>query len=162
MVMKHPGRSVTQAIGRFERAGAVDSSYGALTQYCLGGILARVEVIYTDEFGEWFAALSKPEQDEVIVVVGLLEGLGVALGFPASSALRGSRVALRELRPKRGRSPIRVIYAFDPDRDAVLLIGGDKSGGARFYERLIPVAEKIWAEYLAEHSAGKHRKKEQP
>ncbi len=64
--------------------------------------------------------------------------------------MEGTREPIRELRPKRGASPLRVFYAFDPDRDAVLLLGGDKAGDARFYERMVPKVERIWTEYLAE------------
>jgi hypothetical protein len=49
----------------------------------------------------------------------------------------------------RGR-PLRTFFAFDPARRAVLLIGGDKTGDERFYERLIPLAERIWDDYLEE------------
>ncbi len=48
----------------------------------------------------------------------------------------------------QGRSPLRIIYAFDPERQAVLLIGGDKAGDPRFYRRIIATAERIWREYL--------------
>jgi hypothetical protein len=41
-----------------------------------------------------------------------------------------------------------VFYKFDPKRRAVLLIAGDKTGDMRFYERMIPLAERLWAEYL--------------
>ncbi len=70
-------------------------------QYCFGGITPAVEIIYTDEFGTWFDSLTEREQDEVGIVIGLLENLGVALGTPASSALRGSRFAFRELKSCR-------------------------------------------------------------
>ena len=115
----------------------------------------RLEVIYTDEFGEWFDALEESEQDAGIVVARMRGQMGVTLGFPASSALRGSRYALRELRPKQGRSPLRVIYAFDPRRDAVLIIGGDKGSSAKFYDRIIRTAEAIWEAYLAAMTAQK-------
>jgi hypothetical protein len=49
-----------------------------------------------------------------------------------------------------------VVYAFDPHRDAVLLLGGDKGSDARFYERIIPRAERIWKEYLDEQAKGLH------
>lgn len=114
------------------------------------------EVVYTDEFEEWFVDLTEEEQEAVFSVVQKLETAGVALGFPHSSALRGAADALRELRPKQGRSPLRIVYAFDPKRDAVLIIGGDKSGDTKFYERILPVAERIWRDYLAELAAGKH------
>lgn len=66
------------------------------------------------------------------------------------SAIKGASFALRELR-HRGAEPLRVFYAFDPARDAVLIIGGTKKGDDRFYERMIREAEKIWTRYLAEH-----------
>lgn len=115
-----------------------------------------VEVIYTDEFGEWFEELGQGDREAVGVVVDLLAEHGVKLGFPYSSALKGATFALRELRPKRGNSPLRVFYAFDPRRDTVLLIGGDKGSDARFYVRLLPRAERLWTQYLAEQAAGKH------
>ena len=54
------------------------------------------------------------------------------------------------------RLPLRVFYAFEPRRAAVLLIGGDKTGDDRFYETMISVAEKIWEQYLAEQVRGEH------
>jgi hypothetical protein len=45
---------------------------------------------------------------------------------------------------------LRVFYAFDPRRSAILLIGGDKTGDARFYERMIPVADELYDVYLQE------------
>jgi hypothetical protein len=62
----------------------------------------------------------------------------VSLGFPYSSAIEGSRHALRELRIQHGGRPYRVLYAFDPERQAVLLLGGDKTGHDRFYEEHVP------------------------
>lgn len=115
-----------------------------------------LDVIYTDEFAEWFDDLTQAQKDTVAVVVDMLEEAGVRLGFPHSSAIKGSRYALRELRPQSGKSPLRPFYAFDPRRQAVLLIGGDKSGDKGFYDRMIPRAEAVWEEYLAEQEAGLH------
>jgi hypothetical protein len=78
------------------------------------------------------------------------EARGLALGFPRSSAIKGSSFALRELRIQSQGRPLRVFYAFDPARQAVVLIGGDKTGDGRFYERMVPVAERIWKECLDE------------
>jgi len=111
-----------------------------------------VEVVGTDEFDAWFQALSDAEGKEVMSVVDKLEIVGLALGHPHSSAIKNSKHALRELRPKQGRSPLRVFYVFDPRRQAVLLIGGDKSGDKKFYERMVPIAERILDEYLAEQT----------
>lgn len=118
-----------------------------------------VEVVHTDEFGEWWDLLSADEQEDVARVVELLRGAGVLLNFPHSSALEGTKHPLRELRLRQGASPLRVVYAFDPHRDAVLLLGGDKGSDARFYERIIPRAERIWKEYLAEQAKGLHEEK---
>jgi hypothetical protein len=109
-----------------------------------------VEVIGTDEFADWYSALDESDQDAVDRSVGLLEAHGVTLKFPHSSALKGSRYALRELRPQSRGKPLRVIYAFDPARQAVLLLGADKTGMSdeRFYSTHIPQAEKLWREYL--------------
>ena len=50
---------------------------------------------------------------------------------------------MRELRVQSGGNPLRIFYAFDPRRAAILLIGGDKTGDARFYERFIPLADRL-------------------
>ena len=110
-----------------------------------------VEVIVTNEFREWYEALSEDDFDAVNRVVGLLEVKGVRLPFPYSSVIKSSkRYALRELRAQSGGRPLRIFYAFDPARNAVLLIGGDKTGNDRFYEKYTPKAESIWEEYLRE------------
>jgi hypothetical protein len=108
------------------------------------------EVLFTDEFQTWWEALSEGQQDAVAVAVGVLADRGVGLGFPRSSAIRGSRIGLRELRVQSSGRPLRVFYAFDPRRKAVLLLGGDKTGRPRFYREMIPLAERIFEEYVAE------------
>ena len=71
--------------------------------------------------------------------------------YPAhTSAIRGASFPLRELRTQSEGEPLRTFYAFDPKRQAVLLIGGNKTGDDRFYERMIPTAEQIWNQYLEE------------
>ena len=57
---------------------------------------------------------------------------------------------MRELRVRSGGRPVRVFYAFDPRRAAILLIGGDKTGDDRFYERYVPPADKLYGEHLEE------------
>jgi hypothetical protein len=59
-------------------------------------------------------------------------------------------VALEQLRVQSAGHPIRVFYAFDPRRSAILLIGGDKTGDNRFYERMIPVADALYDDYINE------------
>ncbi len=109
-----------------------------------------VEVVATDEFAEWFEDLDEADTKAVVRVVDLLAARGVSLGFPYSSEIKGSRYALRELRVQSGGKPLRILYAFDPKRQAVLLLGADKTGtdDERFYEIRIPKAESLWQEYL--------------
>jgi hypothetical protein len=113
-----------------------------------------IEVVVTDEFKHWYEALSMDEQESVFRVVSLLESRGVSLGFPYSSAIESSRDGLRELRVQHQGRPYRVLYAFDPERKAVLLLGGDKGGNDRFYEQSVPKAEELWKRYLSERRPG--------
>jgi hypothetical protein len=108
------------------------------------------EVIVTDEFVAWYEGLTATDQDRLAMTIGLLEARGVTLAFPYSSAIKGAAFALRELRTQSEGDPLRTLYAFDPAPRAVLLIGGDKTGDARFYERMLPLAESIWRTYLDE------------
>lgn len=110
-----------------------------------------VEVIGTDEFEGWFLALEDGFAKCVVRAVTQLEAQGVSLPYPLSSQIVGSKIALRELRVQCQGHPLRVFYIFDPKRQAVLLIGGDKTGDKRFYERMIPLSEAIWAEYKSEN-----------
>jgi hypothetical protein len=109
-----------------------------------------VEVVATDEFAAWYSGLDEGHSDCVFRAVTQLEAEGIALGFPLSSAIVGAAVALRELRIKCQGHQLRVFYIFDARRDAVLIIGGDKTGDDRFYRRMIPIAEAIWAQYQKE------------
>ena len=109
-----------------------------------------VEVRITDQFEDWYRDLDEADQVAIARIVGLLEVRGVTLGEQYSSAIKGSRHALRELRVMSRGRPFRVFYAFDPKRRAVLLIGGDKGGDKRFYEVYVPMADQLFDEYLVE------------
>jgi hypothetical protein len=90
-------------------------------------------------------------QDAIDRVVGLLEKRGPQLGHPFSSGVITSRHAhMRELRVQRQGHPIRVLYAFDPRRAAILLVGGDKTGRDRWYQEFVPVADRLYDEHLDE------------
>jgi hypothetical protein len=81
----------------------------------------------------------------------LLEERGPGLPFPYSSGVDGSRhSAMRELRVQHQGCPYRVLYVFDPRRVALLLLGGDKTGDDRWYERNVPLADRLYDSYLAE------------
>src|SRR5260370_29745255 len=108
-------------------------------------------VEHTNEFGEWFGILSESQQDDVAAVVLLLMEQGPHLPFPYSSGIDGSKHShMRELRVQSGGRPIRVFYAFDPRRTAILLLGGEKSGDDRFYERVMPIADALYDTYIDE------------
>lgn len=109
----------------------------------------RWDVEYTDEFGDWWAGLSEKEQESVAASVRLLEERGPMLGFPHSSAINGSRHGhMRELRTQHEGRPFRTLYAFDPRRAAILLIGGDKTGQGRWYDVFVPLADRLYDEHL--------------
>jgi hypothetical protein len=112
-----------------------------------------IEIIATDDFAQWYRDLDDAGSEDVDVAIGVLESRGVSLGAPRSSEIKGTSFALRELRLQSNARPFRIFYAFDPRRQAVLLIGGDKTGigNKRFYAQMIPRAERIWQEYLDEN-----------
>ncbi len=108
-------------------------------------------VEYTDEFGAWYEQLAEAVQDDIDRVVGILEAKGPQVPFPYSSGLKGSKHDhMRELRVQSGGTPVRIFYAFDPRRSAILLIGGDKTGDKRFYETMIPIADRLYDEFIEE------------
>ena len=112
------------------------------------------EVEFTDEFEGWWAGLSEDEQESVAAVVGLLEDLGPALRYPHTSGIQGSRHGhLRELRIQHAGEPYRVLYAFDPWRTAILLVGGQKTGDKRWYDTHVPVADALYDAHLAQLKA---------
>jgi hypothetical protein len=109
------------------------------------------EVEYTDEFNRWWETLSLDQQKDIAHSVGLLAELGPRLGFPHSSGVKSSRHAqMRELRTQSAGRPLRTLYAFDPLRIAILLIGGSKTSDHRWYETFVPIADQLYEEHLEE------------
>lgn len=108
-------------------------------------------VEYTDEFGAWWNTLSENEHEDIATIVGLLEEKGPQLPFPFSTGVSGSKHShMRELRVQSKTNPLRILYAFDPRRTAILLIGGNKRGDKRWYKTYVPIADKLYADHLAE------------
>jgi hypothetical protein len=110
----------------------------------------------TEEYAAWFTALIKDDLSSAIQVaqaVAALREEGPALGRPLVDRIQGSRIHhLKELRPgSAARSEIRVLFAFDPTRSALLLLGGDKAGNwKRWYKENIPIAEQLYLDYTTE------------
>jgi hypothetical protein len=104
-----------------------------------------------DEFAEWYGGLSEAQQEDIVAAGLLLMEMGPQLPFPYSSGVNGSKHPhMREPRVQSGGRPLRVFYAFDPRRSAILLIGGDKTGDNRFYGRMVPIADELYDVYIAE------------
>ena len=81
--------------------------------------------------------------------VGLLSERGPNLGYPFSSQVKTSRFPeMRELRAQAGGDPLRMLYAFDSRRTAILLVAGDKTGDDRWYETNVPVADRLFERHL--------------
>lgn len=109
------------------------------------------QVEYTDEFEGWWNTLSEDEQVSIAAAVSLPEALGPRLSFPHSSGIESSRHShMRELRIQHQGKPYRTLYAFDPRRMAILLIGGDKTGNDRWYEINVPIADRLYDEHLSQ------------
>jgi len=109
------------------------------------------EVEVTNEFKVWWNGLTEDERISVERSVLLLEERGPHLPFPYSSGVNGSRhAAMRELRVQHQGRPYRMLYIFDPRRVALLLLGGDKTGNDRWYEKHVPLADQLYENYLAE------------
>jgi hypothetical protein len=124
--------------------------------------LAGFQVIISGRF--WVIAEDLPEvvQDELLAHGRLLQQFGPQLGRPRADTLNGSRHAnMKELRFDAADGVWRVAFAFDPNRKAILLVCGDKSGGSekRFYRQLIEKADSRLDAHLARVKKEKDKQK---
>jgi len=109
------------------------------------------EVILCDDFGEEFQDLSDAVQNEILALSVMLREFGSSLGRPHADTLNGSKYAnMKELRFRTDNGVWRVAFAFDPKRQAVLLVAADKTGMSQklFYKRLIKKADTRFGEWL--------------
>ena len=133
---------------------AIEPVINAWPEHSIDGIFLQWhttwvwDIEFTDEFEAW-SSLSISEQEDVAASVGLLEEHGPSLRFPHSSAIAQSRHSrMRELRIQHQGRPYRVLYAFDPVRAGILLIGGDKTGKDRWYDDYVPMADDLYDAHL--------------
>ncbi|GAB3935152.1 hypothetical protein GCM10029976_045090 [Kribbella albertanoniae] len=105
-------------------------------------------VAYTEAYAQWLDELSTPDRDRLRARVSLIAELGPGLGRPVVETIKSSRHPnMKELRS----GTIRVLFVFDPVRQAVLLIGGDKAGRwEAWYRTNIPIADELYDEWLIE------------
>ena len=113
------------------------------------------DVILVDEVNYWYLALLDRESETaelVAAAIDVLAEVGPALGRPLADRIEGSRLNnLKELRPgSQGQSEVRILFVFDPKRQAVLLVAGDKSGRwTDWYKLNIPLAEERYELWLS-------------
>ena len=104
----------------------------------------------------WADTLGQPDAEALLAAIRVLQEIGPRLGRPLVDTIKGRRHAnLKELRPgSTGRTEIRVLFAFDRERKAILLVGGDKSESwTAWYEVNIPIADDRLDEHQADIEA---------
>lgn len=105
-----------------------------------------------DEVDEWYVDLAKSDQeasDHVTAAIDMLEEAGPTLGRPVVDKVKGAnRHNMKEIRPTG--TNIRILFIFDPERNAVLLVAGDKTGNWQgWYDTNIPIADSRYDRWLA-------------
>ena len=106
-------------------------------------------VLFDEDFAAWVDGLDVEVRRALLAHVVLLREHGPNLGRPHVDTLKGSKVAnLKELRIQHRGKPWRVLFAFDPSRAAILLVGGDKAGDKRWYKKQIKIAEDRFERHL--------------
>lgn len=124
-----------------------------MKEYRFKGIMSMWNINQTKDFQEWFDRADKKLQVNIVEHVELLRQMGPLLGRPHADTIKGSSIRnLKELRFSSGEKVIRLFFffVFDPERNGVLLIGGNKSssGSKTFYKDMISKSEKIYSNYL--------------
>jgi hypothetical protein len=109
------------------------------------------ELQTTIQYEEWASALDEAAQDRIFAIIELLREFGPQLKRPHADTLSGSKHPnMKELRVETATQKIRIAFAFDPLRNAILLIGGEKQGVSQklFYKQLIKLADRLFDEHL--------------
>jgi hypothetical protein len=108
-------------------------------------------VVATDEFEEWMMSLTDKQRGDTDDAIDQLRQDGPTLGRPYVDTIRNSRYKnMKELRVS-SQGALRVLFAFDPTRRAVLLLGGDKSKNSRWndwYVGAIRRADDLFEEHI--------------
>jgi hypothetical protein len=115
-------------------------------------------VFLHEEFEQWFDSQDEALKEAIAAILDVLEEEGPRLGRPYVDTVKGSAFTnMKELRVQYAGEPWRLLFAFDPERTAIILLGGSKQGNKRWYEENIPTADKRFAEHLEQL-----KKKEKP
>jgi hypothetical protein len=108
-------------------------------------------VLLDPDFKEWLDQQEVGVRRSIVAQANLLKKYGPHLGRPYIDTLKGSKLPnLKELRVQHNGEPWRVLFVFDPKRQAILLVGGNKQGNDRWYKEIIPIAEKRYKQHLEE------------
>lgn len=119
-------------------------------------------LIYLAEYESWRDDQDEELQDEAAAHLGVLEEIGPTLGRPLVDTLKDSSMKnLKELRFAYKGAPIRILFAFDPKQQGVIILGGDKSNDKRWYKKHIPIAETLYAEHLKKQKEEDEKRKQQ-
>ena len=102
-----------------------------------------------DEFDTWFDSLSEAAQESVLAAIQALKECGPMTGRPLVDTVKGSKFPnMKELIIQYKGAPLRVFFAFNPSRNAVMLCGGNKQGKKRFYVDMIRLADAVLERHL--------------
>jgi hypothetical protein len=116
------------------------------------------EILFDEAFAEWLDGLADDVRVAILAHVILLRERGPQLGRPYVDTVEGSAFPnMKEMRVQHRGAPWRILFAFDPNRAAVLLVGGDKRGDKRWYKRFMPIADERYRRHLERlESRGRH------
>jgi hypothetical protein len=112
------------------------------------------------EVDAWFLSLCETDAESADLVekaIDVLADVGPRLGRPLVDRIKGSHYHnMKELRPaSAGATEVRILFAFDPERRAILLVAGDKAGHWQgWYDANVPIADERYAKHLAELEEG--------
>jgi hypothetical protein len=103
----------------------------------------------TEEIAEWIKKLDEDAREAILKSLLILQEIGPSLGRPYVDTINESKHKnMKELRIQNRQRLFRILFAFDPDRKAILLIGGDKRGDKRFYQKMIPIADALFDKHM--------------
>jgi len=107
------------------------------------------EIERTDQLAEWINSLDDDAREAILKNLIILKEIGPKLGRPYVDTIKQSRHKnMKELRTQNKMRLFRIFFTFDLERKAILLIGGDKRGDKRFYEKMIPIADDLYDDHM--------------
>jgi hypothetical protein len=107
------------------------------------------DVQFDEEFAAWLEGLGEALHDEIVAHIVLLQERGPQLGRPYVDTVEDSAFTnMKELRVQFRGDPWRILFAFDPRRTAILLVGGNKRGDKRWYKKHLPIADERFKRHL--------------